>query len=167
MNKTTKKKKKKVNKFNCLKYLQLIFWIISIYSALDIMLSLVVRPKDYIPAKNEGQADAETGLLWNHWSGSISVWLWESRRSGPLSQVSLTGFSWGLIVVWSKYPFSLSLTFVSPYLFLFLFQMIHGRIYLERRGSGKKGKTLQKSLSKLLAPILGFSIDFSLLCSTK
>lgn len=68
----------------------------------------------------------------------------EEQEIRPLSQVSLTGFSWGVIVVQREYPFSLSLTFVSSYQFLFLFQMTHGRIYLERSGSGRKAKNPSK-----------------------
>lgn len=74
-------------------------------------------------------------LQWEHFGVVM-----EEQEIRPLSQVSLTGFSWGVIVVRSEYPFSLSLTFVSSYQILFLFQMTHGRTYLERRGLGRKGK---------------------------
>lgn len=102
-------------------------------------------------------------LQWEHFSVVM-----EEQETRPLSQVSLTGFSWGVTVVQSEYPFSLSLTFVSSYQFLFLFQMTHERIYVERRGSDRKEKKiLQKSLSQVVAPILPFSTDFSLFHSLK
>lgn len=106
--------------------------------------------------KGWGRNQAAMKLLqWEHFSVVM-----EEQEIRPLPQVSLTGFSWGVIVVQSEYPFSLALTFVSLYQFLFLFQMTHGRIYLERRGSGGKEKILQKSLSQLLAPILAFQQIF-------
>lgn len=88
----------------------------------------------------------------------------EGQEIRPLSQVSLTGFSWGVIVVQREYPFSLSLTFVSSYQFLFLFQMTHGRIYLERRGSGRKAKNPSKITFSTACPhLVFFNRFFSLL----
>lgn len=120
-----------------------------------------------LPWRDPQSSDPQTMKGWGRNQAAVKQLQWEhfsvvmeEQEIRPLSQVSLTGFSWGVIVVQSEYPFSLSLTFVSSDLFLFLFQITHGRIYLERRGSGRKQKNPSKITFSTTCPHLGFFNTF-------